>query len=114
MISCGTPQVSVTNMEKIQTVPNTGEIPIFQSLDEIEGKYKQIAILETEDQRSIYRNDQEMLNNLIEAAKGIGAEGIVILKKEVKTRIAQDPTGGGGESKYYYPTIKAAAIIFLK
>ncbi len=104
-------QVMVKQLDDTSRQPVTGDIDVYNSLEEIQRQYTRIAELQTDDRRGFRRNEKQMIDLLITEARKLGADAIVILKKGNKELIMQDPMGGGNISTFY-PFINAAAIVY--
>ena len=104
------PQVMVKQLDDISRQPVTGDIDVYNSLEEIQRQYTRIAELEIEHSMAFRKSEKQMIDSLITKAKELGADAIVILKKGNKEITMSDPTGGGKISTLY-PFINAAAIV---
>ena len=105
------PRVAVVPLDSVQRPPRQEDLTVYPSPEQVGRAFQQIARLSIDDKRSLRRDEAEDLALLAEAAKALGAEAVVILKKSSVVRKTKDPSGGG-EIVYAYPHIEAAAIVF--
>jgi hypothetical protein len=111
VVSGCAPQVGVKRLDAVQRPQQQGELPVYPSRNAVGRAFKQIALLSMEDKRSLRRDEAQDLSLLAEAARGLGADAVVILEKRTVTRRTKDPSGGG-DIVYHYPCFEAAAIVF--
>lgn len=100
LFGCGQ-NINVQHMDKESRPPNTGELDIYNSAEEVKRSYKTIEIMRAEDYVLPGRNDEEeeeMKRKTIAKAKEFGADGLIITK--TGTRNVRVSDGMGGSAPY--------------
>jgi len=111
LFGCG-PNISVKEIDKESRPPNTGQLDIYNSAEEVKRSYKTIKIIRTEDDRVDARKDEEeMKRNTFAKAKEFGADGLIITKTGTRNYRVRD--GMGGSVPYSAIYIEIEAIIYL-
>jgi len=111
LFGCG-PNISVKEIDKESRPPNTGQLDIYNSAEEVKRPYKTIKIIRTEDDRVDARKDEEeMKRNTFAKAKEFGADGLIITKTGTRNYRMSD--GMGGSVPYSAIYIEIEAIIYL-
>jgi hypothetical protein len=108
---CG-PNINVTDIDTESRPPNTGQLDICNSAEEVKRPYKTIKIIRTEDDRvAANQNDEDMTRNTFAKAKDFGADGVIITKTGTRNYRVRD--GMGGSVPYSAIFIEIEAIIYL-
>ncbi len=111
LLGCG-PDINVQDNDKESRPPNTGQLDIYNSAEEVKRPYKAIKIMRGEDDRVPSRHDEEELKRKTFAkAKEFGADGVIITKTGTREWRASD--GMGGSVPYSAIYINIEAIIYL-
>jgi len=111
LFGCG-PNISVKEIDKESRPPNTGQLDIYNSAEEVKRPYKTIKIIRTEDDRVDARKDEEeMKRNTFAKAKEFGADGLIITKTGTRNYRMSD--GMGGSVPYSAIYIEVEAIVYL-
>lgn len=91
---CG-PDVYVKNVDNTTRPPNTGQLDIYHSPDEVKRPFQTIKILRVEDDRVAKHQDEaQMKQRAIDRAMEFGADGIIITKTGIRTYRVRDGMGG--------------------
>lgn len=91
---CG-PNVYVKDVDTTPRPPNTGQLDIYNSPDEVKRPYKTIKTMRVEDDRVAKRQDEDqMKQRVIAKAKESGADGIIINKTGNRKYRVRDGMGG--------------------
>jgi len=108
---CG-PDINVKDVDTESRPPNTGELDIYKSVEEVKRPYKTIKIIRVEDDRVAARQDEEqMKRETFAKAKEMGAEGLIIMKTGTRNYRVRD--GMGGSVPYSARFIEFEAIVYL-
>ena len=92
--------------------PNTGELDIYESAEEVKRPYKTIKILRVEDDRVAANQDEEQMKREVFAkAKEVGADGLIITKTGNRKYRVRD--GMGGSVTYNAKFMEIEAIVYL-
>jgi len=111
LFGCG-PNINVKHIDKESRPPNTGQLDIYNSVEEVKRPYKTIKIIRTEDDRvAANQNEEEMKRNTFARAKEFGADGVIITKTGTRNYRVRD--GMGGSVPYSAIYIEVEAIIYL-
>jgi len=111
LLGCG-PDIKVKDVDTEFRPPNTGQIDIYKSAEEVKQPYKTIKILRAEDDRVAANQDEEQMKKEIFAkAKEFGADGLIITKTGSRKYRVRD--GMGGSVTYNAIFIEIEAIIYL-
>ena len=111
LFGCGS-DIVVQDIDKESRPPNTGQLDIYNSAEEVKRPYKTIKIMRGEDDRVAARQDEEQLKRETFAeAKELGADGAIITKTGTRKWRASD--GMGGSVPYSAIYIEIEAIIYL-
>ena len=107
---CG-PDVLVKDVDNTSRPPNTGQLDMYKSPDEVTRPYKTIKMLRVEDKRVAKNQDEEqMKQRVIAKAKEHGADGIVIIKEGTRNYRVSD--GMGGSVPYSAKFMDIEAIVY--
>ncbi len=107
---CG-PDVYVKDVDTTTRPPNTGQLDIYNSPEEVTRPYKTIKMLRVEDDRVAQRQDEEqMRQRVIARAKEFGADGIIITKEGNRKYRVSD--GMGGSVLYNAKFMDIEAIVY--
>ena len=113
LLSACAPVVEVTPLGALPTVTSSEPIQVFTNTDAVSRPYREVALI-TVDDEGWGRSEGELLELLLERAREIGAEGIVVLNQEVRS-------GGGvfvptGNTLTYVDSservVRGSAIVF--
>jgi hypothetical protein len=108
---CG-PDVNVKDVDTESRPPNSGELDIYKSVEEVKRPYKTIKIIRVEDDRIAANQDEEqMKRETFATAKEMGADGLIIMKTGTRNYRVRD--GMGGSVPYSARFIEFEAIIYL-
>jgi hypothetical protein len=111
LLGCG-PNIYVKDVDTESRPPNTGELDIYNSAEEVKRSYKTIKIIRVEDDRVAARQDEEqMKRDTFAKAKEMGADGLIIIKRGTRNYRVRD--GMGGSVPYSAKFIEFEAIIYL-
>jgi hypothetical protein len=113
LFGCGQ-HISVQHIDKESRPPNTGELDIYNSVEEVKRPYKTIEIMRAEDYAIPGRSDddkEEMKRKTFAKAKEFGADGLIITKTGARNVRVRD--GMGGSVPYSLIYIESEAIIYL-
>ena len=111
LFGCG-PDINVKDVDTESRPPNTGQIDIYNSAEEVKQPYKTIKILRAEDDRVAANQDEEQMKKEIFAkAKEFGADGLIITKTGSRKYRVRD--GMGGSVPYNAIFIEIEAIVYL-
>ena len=107
---CG-PDVYVKDVDTTTRPPNTGQLDIYNSPDEVKRPYQTIEIMRVEDKRVEKNQDEgQMKERLFAKAKESGADAIIITKTGVHKFRMSD--GMGGSVPYSAKYIEGEAIVY--
>ena len=107
---CG-PDVYVKDVDTTPRPPNTGQLDIYNSPDEVKRPYKTIKTMRVEDDRVEKRqNEDQMKERAIAKAKESGADGIIINKTGNRKYRVRD--GMGGSVPYNAKFMDIEAIVY--
>lgn len=111
LLGCG-PDINVKDVDTESRPPNTGELDIYNSVEEVKRPYKTIKIIRVEDDRVAARQDEEqMKRETFAKAKEMGADGLIIMKSGTRNYRVRD--GMGGSVPYSAKFIEFEAIVYL-
>ncbi len=111
LFGCG-PNIMVKNIDTESRPPNTGQLDVHKSAEEVKRPYKTIKIIRTEDDRvAANQNEEEMKRNTYAKAKEFGADGVIITKTGTRNYRVRD--GMGGSVPYSAIYIEVEAIVYL-
>ena len=111
LMGCG-PNIVVHYIDKESRPPNSGQLDIYQSGEEVKRPYKIIMIIRGEDKRVAANRDKEQLKRKIFAkAKKSGADGLIITKTGTRNFRTRDGMGGSVPHSAKYVQIEA--IVYL-
>ena len=111
LIGC-TPDIVVQDIDKESRPPNTGQLDIYNSAEEVKRPYKTIKIIHGQDDRAARRqNEEEMKMKIFAKAKELGADGLIIMQTGTRTLRQKDGMGGSISRNVKYIDIEA--IIYL-
>ena len=111
LLGCG-PDIIVKDVDTESRPPNTGELDIYNSVEEVKRPYKTIKLVRVEDNRVGARQDEEqMKRETFAKAKEMGADGLIIMKTGTRNYRVRD--GMGGSVPYSAKFIEFEAIIYL-
>ena len=107
---CG-PKVSVKHVDNTSRPPNTGQLDIYNSPEEVKKPYQTIKIMRVEDDRvEKNQNEGQMKERLAAKAKESGADAIIITKTGVRRFRVSD--GMGGSVPYSAKYMEVEAIVY--
>lgn len=110
LLGCG-PDIYVKDVDTESRPPNTGELDIYNSVEEVKRPYKTIKTIRVEDDRVAARQDEEqMKRETVAKAKQMGADGLIIMKTGTRNYRVRD--GMGGSVPYHAKFIEFEAIIY--
>lgn len=110
LLGCG-PDVYVKDVDNTPRPPNTGQLDIYNSPDQVKKPYKTIMTIRVEDDRVAKRQDEEqMKQRAITKAKESGADGMIINKKGNRKYRVSD--GMGGSVPYNAKFMDIEAIVY--
>ena len=110
LLGCG-PNVYVKDVDNTPRPPNTGQLDIYNSPDEVKRPYKTIKTMRVEDDRVEKRQDEDqMKQRVIAKAKESGADGIIINKTGNRKYRVRD--GMGGSVLYNAKFMDIEAIVY--
>ena len=108
---CG-PEIRVQEVDPEYRPPNSGQLDVYNSAQEVNRPYKTIKILQGVDDRVGRNQDEEELKKKIFAkAKEFGADGLIITKTETRPLRQRDGMGGSVTHDVLYMDVEA--IIYL-
>jgi hypothetical protein len=111
VFGCG-PDINVKHVDAESRPPNTGDLDIYKSAEEVKRPYRTIKVMRSEDDRVAARQDEEQMKREIFAkAQEFGADGIIITKTGTRNYRVRD--GMGGSVPYNSIYIEIEAIIYL-
>jgi hypothetical protein len=111
LVGCG-PDIRVQEVDPEYRPPNSGQLDVYNSAQEVKRPYKTIKILQAVDDRVGRNQDEEELKNKIFAkAKEFGADGLIITKTGTQPLRQRDGMGGSVTHDVLY--IDVEAIIYL-
>jgi hypothetical protein len=111
LLGCG-PDIYVKDVDMESRSPNTGELDIYESAEEVKRPYKTIKILRVEDDRVAANQDEEQMKREVFAkAKEVGADGLIITKTGNRKYRVRD--GMGGSVTYNAKFMEIEAIVYL-
>ena len=111
LLGCG-PDIYVKDVDTESRPPNTGELDIYNSVEEVKRPYKTIKVIRVEDDRVAARQDEEqMKRETFAKAKEMGAEGLIIMNTGTRNYRVRD--GMGGSVPYSARFIEFEAIVYL-
>ena len=111
LLGCG-PDIHVKDVDMESRPPNTGELDIYKSAEEVKRPYKTIKILRVEDDRVAARQDEDqMKRDVFAKAKEFGADGLIISKTGTHKYRVRD--GMGGSVTYNAKFMEIEAIVYL-
>ena len=106
-----TPDIYVQDIDNEYRPPNTGQLDIYNSAEEVKRPYKTIKIIRVEDDRVAARQDEEEMKRMIFAkAKEVGADGLIITEAGIHKYRVRD--GMGGSVAYAAKYIIIEAIVY--
>ena len=110
VLSCA-PKLGVQRLDTVDRPPNTGRLDVFESKDAVGQPYKVIALLNAEDKQRVRekRKDQYM-EQVVQTAKTLGAEGVIIVERGQRTQ--RSPDGLGGYVEFTINRVRAEAIVY--
>jgi hypothetical protein len=107
---CG-PNVYVKDVDNTSRPPNTGQLDIYNSPDEVQRPYQKIMSMRVEDDRVAKNQDEEqMKQRVIARAKESGADAIIITKTGNRKYRVRD--GMGGSVMYNARFMDIEAIVY--
>ena len=110
LLGCG-PNVYVKDVDNTPRPPNTGQLDIYNSPDEVQRPYQTIKTMRVEDDRVAKRQDEDqMKQRVIAKAKESGADGIIINK--IGNRKYRVRDGMGGSVPYDAKFMDIEAIVY--
>ena len=110
LLGCG-PDVYVKDVDNTTRPPNTGQLDIYNSPEEVTRPYKTVVTMRVEDDRVAKRQDEEqMKQKAIAKAKENGAHAIVITKSGIHTFRVSD--GQGGSVTYNSKLMEIEAVVY--
>lgn len=105
------PDIYVQDIDNEYRPPNTGQLDIYNSAEEVKLPYKTIKIIRVEDDRVAARQDEEEMKRMIFAkAKEVGADGLIITETGIHKYRLRD--GMGGSVPYAAKYIVIEAIVY--
>ncbi len=108
---CG-PAIRVQEVDPEYRPPNSGQLDVYNSAQEVTRPYKTIKILHGVDDRvGRNQNEEELKKKIFAEAKKFGADGLIITKTE--TRPLRQRDGMGGSVSHEVKYIDVEAIIYL-
>ena len=111
LLGCG-PDIYVKDVDMESRPPNTGELDIYKSAEEVKRPYKTIKIIRVEDDRLAANQDEEQMKREVFAkAKEFGADGLIITKTGTRKYRVRD--GMGGSVTYNAKFMEIEAIVYL-
>ena len=111
LLGCG-PNIHVKDVDTESRPPNTGELDIYKSAEEVKRPYKTIKIIRVEDDRLAANQDEEQMKREVFAkAKEFGADGLIITKTGTRKYRVRD--GMGGSVTYNAKFMEIEAIVYL-
>jgi hypothetical protein len=110
LLGCG-PDVYVKDVANTTRPPNTGQLDIYNSPDEVKRPYQTIETIRVQDNRVARNQDEEeMKQRAIATAKESGADAIIITKSGIhRFRV---PDGQGGSVTYNSKFMELEAIVY--
>ncbi len=113
LTACG-PAVSVTPLGA-RLAPSSGAIQVFTSAQAVGEPYREVALISIE-RASILMSDSDLLDLMMERAREVGAQGVILLGQETRSAGgAFIPNGFGGAS--FIPSsekvMRGSGIVFL-
>ena len=111
LLGCG-PDIYVKDVDMESRPPNTGELDIYESAEEVKRPYKTIKIIRVEDDRVAANQDEEQMKRRVFAkAREFGADGLIIVKTGTRKYRVRD--GMGGSVEYNAKFMDIEAIVYL-
>ena len=111
LFGCG-PEIRVQEVDPEYRPPNSGQLDIYKSAEEVKRPYKTIKILHGLDDRVGRNQDEEELKKKVfTKAKAFGADGVIVTKTETQPLRQRDGMGGSVTHDVLY--IDVEAIIYL-
>lgn len=111
LIGC-TPDIVVQDIDKESRPPNTGQLDIYHSAEEVKRPYKTIKIIHGQDDRAARnQNEEEIKMEIFAKAKELGADGLIITKTGTRDFRMRD--GMGGSVPHSAKHIQSEAIVYL-
>lgn len=109
-LGCG-PDVYIKDVDNTPRPPNTGQLDIYNSPDEVKRPYQTIETIRVQDDRVARRqNEEEMKQKAIATAKESGADAIIITKSGIHRFRVSD--GQGGSVTYNSKFMELEAIVY--
>jgi len=104
--------INIQDIDKESRPPNTGDLDIYNSAEEVKRPYKTTKILRGEHYLLPSRDDdEEMKRKVFAEAKKFGADGSIIKKTGMQNVRVPDGMGGSVPYKFFY--IEIEAIVYL-
>lgn len=111
LVGCG-PDIRVQEVDPEYRPPNSGQLDVYNSAQEVKRPYKTIKIIQAIDDRLSRNQDEEEVKRKIFAkSKEFGADGVIITKTGTRPRRQRDGMGGSITRDVLYIDIEA--IIYL-
>ena len=105
------PAVMLTKFGPLPNSPQTGEVDVYTSAENIKRQYTEVALI-TVDDGGYRRSDPELLELLISKAKAVGADGVIILS------VHEYPDGGIWApfvfSQFERKVVRGSAVVYKK
>lgn len=109
-LGCG-PNVYVKDVDNTSRPPNTGQLDIYVSPDEVKRPYQTIKVMRVEDKRvEKNQNEEQMKQTAMDRAKKAGADAIIITNTGIHRYRVRD--GMGGSVLYNSRFIELEAIVY--
>lgn len=107
---CG-PDLYVKSVDNTTRPPNTGQLEVYNSPDEVKRPYKTIKTMRVEDKRvEKNQNEEQMKQRAVDRAKEAGADAIIITNTGIHRYRVSD--GMGGSVPYNSKFIELEAIVY--
>jgi hypothetical protein len=97
-------------MDAVQRLPKTGQLDVYESRESVNRPYQTIARLDITDQKNPGNKKARYLESLVDQAKKIGAEGLIVLEHRQFLQRVSDGMGGSVET--LVDQAEAEAIIY--
>jgi len=111
LFGCG-PEIRIQEVDPEYRPPNTGQLDVYKSAQEVKRPYKTIKIIHGVDDRVGRNQDEEELKKKIfTKAKEVGADGLIITKTETRPLRQRDGMGGSVTHDVLYMDVET--IIYL-
>ena len=111
LFGCG-PEIRVQEVDPEYRPPNTGQLDVYNSAQEVKRPYKTIKVIQAVDDRMGRNQDEEEMKGKIFAeAKKFGADGLIITKTGMRPLRQRDGMCGSVTHDVLY--IDVEAIIYL-